>query len=131
METLLGFTDSEVVTHSDVVVEDDVRAFVTHGPQFLDLNARRSHGNKEHRQPSRSPRGRVTTGQEEAVVSPVGERGEHLLPVDHPLVAVTYRAGLAGEDVGAALGLRVPQANERLPRGDPGEYSGLQRRRAQ
>ncbi len=62
---------------------------------------------------------RIGVGEQKDVLGVLGVRGEHLGAVDDPRVSVTRRAGLAGGDVGAALGFGVAQAQPDLA----GEHS--------
>ena len=67
----------------------------------------------------------VGAGQHEAPVGPVGQRGPHLLAVDHPLVAVELGAGLDVGEVGAGVGLAVALAPQLGAGDDPGQEPGL------
>ena len=58
----------------------------------------------------------VGVGDQEDVLAVVRVGGEHLGAVDDPAVTVAHRAGLAGGDVGAALGFGVAQAQPELAR---------------
>ena len=67
----------------------------------------------------------VGAGQEEDVVGHVGERREHLLPVDDPLVTVAGGRGLDGGHVRAGVGLAVAERHADLAGQGAGEEVGL------
>jgi len=48
----------------------------------------------------------------------VGIRGEHLLPVEQPFLAVAHRAEAGGEHVGARTRLTESKRTQRLPGND-------------
>ena len=75
--------------------------------------------NQKHGQALVLGRLRVGVGDEEDVLAVVRAGGEHLRPVDHPLVAVADRAGLAGRDVRAAFGFGVAQAHPDVAAEEP------------
>ena len=76
-------------------------------------------------------RARVGVRQQEHVVRMVGIGGEHLGSVDHPAVTVAHRAGLAGRDVGTALGFGEPQAQSVVPGQRLGQHLVAQLGRAE
>ena len=56
----------------------------------------------------------------------LGTRGEHLLTVDHPLVAVAHGAGLRSSNVGPGVGLRVAEAEADLAPEHPRDHLRFQ-----
>ena len=54
----------------------------------------------------------------------MGQRREHLLAIDHPLVAVAPGTRLRGGDVGAGVGLAVAETDEDLAAVDPRHHLG-------
>ena len=67
----------------------------------------------------------VRATQQEHVGRLVGHRGEHLLTVDHPFVAVALGARLHGCDVGPGVGFAVAEAAEDLAREDARQHLTL------
>ena len=74
--------------HAHVGVEGDVGAFTAERVHRCDLDAGRVHRHEEHREALVLRLLGIGAGQQEDVVRLVRHRREHLLPVDHPLVAV-------------------------------------------
>ncbi len=111
---VVHLAEAVLVVDADVAVVDDVRPVAVDGADALDLDARRVERHQEHGEALVFRRIGIGVGDEEDVLTVVRAGGEHLGAVDDPGVAVAHRAGLAGRDVGAALGLGVAEAQPHL-----------------
>ena len=81
-----------------------------------DLDAGRVHADEQERDALVLGRVAVGAGQQEAPVAPVRQRRPHLLPVDHPLVAVEDGPGRDVGQVRPGVGLGVALAPQLLAR---------------
>ena len=92
------------------------------------LDARLSHRHQQVGQTLVPHRSRCGPGQHEAPVGDVRQRGPHLLPGDHPLVADQPRRGGDAREVGAGAGFGIALAPQFLdgpdPRQEPGPLLG-------
>ena len=89
------------------------------------LDAGLVHRHQEIGQPLVARRIRVGPAHHEAPVRQVGQRCPHLLPGDHPLVAVTYGPRHDVGQVAARVGLGVALAPQLVPLADRREEPGL------
>ena len=106
-----------VVGNAHVVEEDLVElVLVRHLVNGPDLDARRLHVHDEHGQAFLLGLVPVAARQQDAVVAEVGARGPHLLPVDHPLVALARGARADAAGVRARRGFREELAPDRIAR---------------
>src|SRR6266550_2996066 len=114
------------LVHADVVEEDLVELGLAGDlPEGLHRDARELHVEEEIGDALVLGHVRVGAGEQHHVVGDVGERGPHLLPVDHPVLAVLDRARLQGREVGARIRLRVALAPDLLAREDLGRIALL------
>src|SRR5262249_44126801 len=79
------------------------------GSDALYLDPRRIERHQKHGQVLVFRPLRVGVGEQKDILGVLRVRGEHLGAVDDPRVTVPHRTGLAGSDIGAALGLCVAQ----------------------
>ena len=118
---LARLTDHQVGGGAGAVEEDLVE--LRRAGELLDRAGPRRrlvHRHQQERQPVVALRARLGAGDDEAPVRHLGHRRPHLLPVDHPLVAVEPRLGLHVGEVGAGAGLGValaPQLGDARIRG--------------
>src|SRR5262249_3789007 len=118
------------VRYADAVVGRDVGAFATQRLHLGHGEAGRVDRHQEHGEALVFLRRLgVAAGEEEDVVGHLGERREHLLPVDDPLVAVAARPGAGRRHVRAGVGFAVAERDEQLaPRERPEDGRLLLRR---
>ncbi len=111
----VDLADAERVGHAHAGVEGCVRAFAAHRVHRVDLDPRCVERHQEHREALVLGELGIGPGQQEHVGGFVGQGGEHLLAVDHPFVAVAHRTRLGRGDVGAGVGLGVPEGEDDVP----------------
>ena len=110
----VDLADAERIGHPHTGVEGRVGALAAHGVDGVDLDPRRVERDQEHGEAAMLRDVGIRAREQEHVCGLVRQRGEHLLPVDDPVVAVAHRPRLRRRDVGAGVGLGVPEGEDDL-----------------
>ena len=106
--------DARRVGHPHAGVEGGIGLLAAQGVDRLEIEPRRGRSHEEQRQPLVLGHLGVGTGEHEDVAAHLRRAGEHLLPVDHPLLAVTHRSRARRRHVGTRVRFGVPEGDEQL-----------------
>ena len=99
----IDLADAITIGQAHIAIEGRVGAFLLHGMDREDFDARGLAGHQEHGDSGMFGRVRIGAGDQEDIVGEFCAGGEHLLAIDDPFLTglVPDRAGLGSEDVRA------------------------------